>query len=410
MSESGLRVAVVGAGIGGLTFAIALRELGVRAEVFEQADELAEVGAAVALAANGTRLLRRLGVDDSLASASAEPTELQFRRWDDGSMIWSHPIGEWYRDQFGAPFYGIHRKDLQRALVERVPPEVVQLGHRVVEVVEEATVARLVFESGESAIADVVVGADGVHSALRGHVAGAAPRAMFSGDVGFRGLIPVEKIPLLPEPRALQFWVGPGAHLLHYPIYPENGVVNFLAVAPRNEWTKTTWREPCDVDEAVNAFTGWHPAVTEMVGAVEQDPAWWALHDFPPLQRWSAGRVVLLGDAAHAMLPHQGQGANQAIEDAVTLAHCLATAAAGDVGLRPAIERYKRLRRARTRQAQRYSRLAAAQLHVPDGPAVTRRNADLTTLAADLAWLHSYDVHEHLPITDARASVTGRRA
>lgn len=407
MPEAGPRVAVVGAGMGGLTLAIALRELGVRVEVFEQAAELAEVGAAVALAANGTRLLRRLGVDDALASASAEPTELQFRRWDDGSMIWSHPIGDWYREQFGAPFYGLHRKDLQRSLVDRVSPEVVRLGHRVVEVVEEATAARLVFEGGGSAVADVVVGADGVHSALRRHVAGGTPRAVFSGDVGFRGLIPVEAMPLLPDPGALQFWVGPGAHLLHYPIYPDSRVVNFLAVVPRAEWTAATWREPCEVDEAVNAFTGWHPAVTGMVGAVEQDPAWWALHDFAPLQRWSEGRVVLLGDAAHAMLPHQGQGANQAIEDAVTLAHCLATA--GEVGLSPAIERYERLRRARSRQAQRYSRLAAACLHVPDGPAATQRNTGLATLAADLAWLHSYDVHEHLPTTGAGAPATAGR-
>ncbi|MQA17511.1 MAG: hypothetical protein GEV09_26485 [Pseudonocardiaceae bacterium] len=136
--------------------------------------------------------------------------------------------------------------------------------------------------------------------------------------------------------------------------------------------------------------------MTGMVGAVEQDAAWWALHDFAPLLRWSAGRVVLLGDAAHAMLPHQGQGANQAIEDAVTLAHCLAAAGPGEPGLLRAIARYERLRRARTRQTQRYSRLAARLLHLPDGPDAARRDTGLSTLATDLAWIHQHDAHEHL--------------
>jgi salicylate hydroxylase len=404
MTEAGLRVAVVGAGVGGLTLSIALRELGVRVEVFEQASELAEIGAAVALAANSTRLLRRLGVDNVLAAAAAEPTELQFRRWEDGELIQSHPMGDRYRERYGAPFYGIHRKHLQRSLVERVPSEVVRLGHRVVDVVEEPAGIRLEFEGGGSAVADVVVGADGIHSALRRRVAGGAPRAVFSGDIGFRGLIPVEAMPLLPDPGALQFWVGPGAHLLHYPINPDRAVVNFLAVAPRAHWTGATWREPCDVQEAVEAFAGWHPAVTRMIGAAEQDAAWWALHDFAPLQRWSAGRIVLLGDAAHAMLPHHGQGANQAIEDAVTLAHCLA--ASGDEGPRPAIDRYERLRRARTRQTQRHSRLAAECLHVPDGPAAAQRDAGLATLAADLDWIHGYDAYEQLMAIGGGVSAT----
>lgn len=380
-------------GLGGLTLAIALRELGVEVEVYEQSPELGEIGAAVALAANSTRLLRRLGMGDALDETSWEPSELQFRRWDDGELIWAHPVDEWYRES-SAPFYGIHRKYLQSALIDRLGTEAIRLNHRLVDVEEEADRARLEFEGGQSAFADVVVGADGIHSALRRIVTGGAPKAVFSRDIGFRGLIPVEKLPHLPDPEAIHFWVGPGAHLLHYPINDDGGIVNFLAVVDCAEWTKPTWKEPCEVQEAVDAFEGWHPAVREMVGAVEEDPAWWALHDFEPLENWTAGRVALMGDSAHAMLPHQGQGANQAMEDAVALAHLLADARHDDVD--PTLRRYEAFRKSRTRRAQKYSRRAADCLHVPDGAEAEKRDAGLSTLAEDLAWIHAYDIEEEL--------------
>lgn len=393
MSSPEFRVAVVGAGIGGLTLAIALRQLGVQVEVFEQAPELGEIGAAIALSANATRHLRRLGVDEDLAAVASEPTQLQFRRWDDGELIWAHPVAEWYRERCGGPFYGLHRQDLQRALVDTLGSELIRLGHRCVDVVEEPDGARLAFEGGESVFAHVVVGADGIHSTLRRQVAGGEGEAVFSRDVGFRGLIPVERLPSLPDPGAIQFWPGPGGHMLHYPI--EGGKrVNFLAVVDREEWTEEAWKMECKVQEALDAFEGWHPAVTEMVGAVEEDPAWWALHDYRPLERWSAGRVVLIGDAAHAMLPHQGQGANQSIEDAVALAHYLAEAQPDDY--RRAFSRYETLRKKRTRRAQRYSRFAARYLHVPDGPKAERRNARIQRLHEDIAWIHDYDVEEAL--------------
>lgn len=391
MSSSGLRVGVVGGGIGGLTLAIALREMGVHVEVFEQSSELREIGAAVALSANSTRLLARLGVAESLAATASEVTELQFRRWSDGELLWAHEVGKWYREKCGGPFYGIHRQDLQRALIDRLGPGVIRLNHRFVDMTEEPDGTRLNFEGGETARAHIVVGADGIHSPLRRRVAGEA-QAAFSRDVGFRGLIPVERLPSLPDPGAIQFWPGPGGHLLHYPI--EGGaIINFLAVVDREEWTEPTWKVPATVQEAVEAFDGWHPAVTEMVGAVEEDPAWWALHDYRPLKRWTAGRVVLLGDSAHAMLPHQGQGANQAIEDAIALSHLLLAEARPD-DYAGAFRRYEALRMPRTRRVQRYSRFAAKYLHVPDGPVAERRNAGLQTLADDIAWIHDYDVEE----------------
>jgi salicylate hydroxylase len=381
-----------------LTLAIALRQRGVQVEVFEQARELREVGAGVALSGNSTRLLARLGLDDRLAAVSDQPTELVIRRWRDGEVIAAHPIGAWYRQTFGAPYYTMHRIEVQRALIDAAGGDgALRLGHRCVAVVDEPGAARLEFEDGTVASADVVVGADGVRSEIRRQVVGAAP-PQFSGTIGFRGLVPVEKLPSLPDIHPLQFWAGPGRHLLHYPI-AGGAIVNFLAVVRQAEWTSAAWMEPCAVEETVAAFDGWHPAVTEMVGAVDEGTRW-ALHDHAPLERWVAGRVVLLGDAAHAMVPHQGQGAGQTIEDAVALADCLAGVAVAD-DLPRALERYESLRRPRTRRVQRWSRLAADLMHLPDGPEADRRDAVLQKLPAELAWIHGYDVQDPAPLPAA---------
>ena len=154
-------------------------------------------------------------------------------------------------------------------------------------------------------------------------------------------------------------------------------------------WTSAAWNEPCAIADALAAYAGWHPAVTEMVGATDEGSRW-ALHDHAPLARWSAGRVVLIGDAAHAMLPHQGQGANQTIEDAVLLASLLAGARPDEVP--DALARYEAARRPRTRRVQRWSRLAADWMHLPDGPEVDRRDARMQRADEDLVWIHGHDV------------------
>jgi salicylate hydroxylase len=385
------RIAVVGGGIGGLTLAIALAARDVPCTVYEQAPEHREVGAGVALSANATRHLHRFGLGEALDAAAVEPSALVFRRGDDGTVIAAHPMGARYRDAFGAPYYGVHRAALQQILVAALAPGVVEPGHRCIGVVQDdpADEVRLDFENGRTVTADLVVGADGVHSAVRRAVAPERP-AVYSGTVGYRGLVPVEALPSLPDSTPLQFWAGPRAHLLHYSI--ERGtIVNFLAVVRQASWTSPTWNEPCDVADSVSAYAGWHPAVSEMVGAVREGSRW-ALHDHAPLERWSAGRVVLIGDAAHAMLPHQGQGANQTVEDAVLLADLLTEARPGS--LSAALQRYEALRQPRTRRIQRWSRLAADWLHLPDGEAAERRDARLCAADEDLAWIHGHDVRD----------------
>ncbi len=378
-------VVIIGAGVGGLTLALLLRQRRIAAEVLEQSAELHEVGAAIGLAANATRVLQHLGLGDGLAQNSAEPTRLIHRDGRDGRSVAATGDNQWYRDTFGAPFFGLHRQALQRLLADALGSEHLHLGCRAESLTEAGGGVRVRCASGATFEASVVVGADGVHSMTREWVTG-GDDPVYSGTSGFRGLVPAERLSQLPDPGALQFWMGPGAHLLHYPI--DGGkVINFLAVMDGPaRWTAPAWMESAAPGAHLEAFAGWHPAVTEMIGAVPQSPRW-GLFTRRPLTRWNRGPVVLLGDAAHAMLPHQGQGANQAIEDAAVLAAELD--GASDVLV--ALGRYARRRRVRTRQVQLMSWAASAILHLPDGPAARHRDADLPSLPERRAWIHAYD-------------------
>ena len=378
-------VAIVGAGIGGLTLALSLHARGVPVTVYERASELREVGAAVALSANGLRPLDELGLLGRLEAVATQPTELIHRGWRTHERITAFPVGidGSYRSRFGAPYLGIHRAEFQRVLSGACPPGMIRMGSEVVSATPDGT---LTLASGETVTASVVVGADGVHSRLRSLVDPSA-QPVYTGTSGFRGLVPVRSLPTLPDPGAIQFWMGPDAHLLHYAIGPRGEDVNFLAVLEGPDaWTAGAGPAEAAPGTLARAFEGWAPAVREMVEAVPQS-AHWPLYTLPPLSRWSAGRVVLLGDAAHTMLPHHGQGANQSIEDAVVLADLLA---AGDDHA-SAVALYERLRRSRTRQVQRSSLVTSDLLHLPDGPEAVTRDERLSGLDPWLAWIHGTD-------------------
>jgi len=409
MTRGDLRVAIIGAGIGGLSLALALRERGMRADVYEQAPELIEIGAAIALSANANREYARLGLIDDLAAASTLPTELIYRHWQDGSRIAAHPMGDEYVKRFGAPYFGIHRADLQKTLSGAFGAEQLHLGCRLVNIVEEGDSLVLTFANGRVAHADVVVGADGVRSTVRRWVTG-ADDAVYSGTSAFRGIVPTENLRSLPDPHAIQFWMGPDAHLLHYAIGGSGESVNFFAVVE----TPKMWLHDGSIAEVfedvpVASFRGWHPAVTEMIREAAS-PQRWALSTVRPLLRWYRGRVVILGDAAHGMLPHHGQGANTSIEDAFALAALLSDAESND--LEPVFARFQTLRRARTRKIQRSSWVTSSLLHLPDGPAAERRNAKVARFPEDFGWIHEYDVQQALgaPSTTPAAPSVGTQA
>lgn len=395
MSTSEPRIAIIGAGIGGLSLALALRERGIRADVFEQAAELTEIGAAIGIAGNSTREFARLGLLDQLSAAATMPSELIYRDWRTGERISAHPVAEddWYVRRFGAPWFGLHRADLQKILGGAFGAENLHLGCRLVNVVDQGDSVVVEFANGRVEEVDLVVGADGVRSTVRRWVTG-ADDAVYSGTSAFRGIVPVENLPTMPDPQAIQFWMGPDAHVLHYAIGGDSDSINFFAVVegPKS-WTAEGSVAPVGDDVPVASFRGWHPAIIEMIRAAAS-PIRWSLFTVRPLLRWYRGRVVILGDAAHGMLPHHGQGANTSIEDAFVLAALLAEAKPD--GLQQALAHYQSLRRTRTRKIQRSSWVTNALLHLREGPAVRARDATMARVPQTFAWIHEYDVQQAL--------------
>jgi 2-polyprenyl-6-methoxyphenol hydroxylase-like FAD-dependent oxidoreductase len=392
-------VAVVGGGIGGLTLAASLRQQSISVQVFEQDTELREIGAGIAIAGNATRLLQRLGID--LAQVANMPPFLEFRRWRDGTLLWSHPMGEWYQQAVGAPELTLHRATLQRLLAAAVPPECIRLNRRLAGLSEEPGGVRLRFGNGDDVLAGVVAGVDGVHSVVRRHVCGDVPLTL-SGEIGFRGVIPVARARDLPDPASLQIWCGPGTHLVCYGL--DGGtLLNLLAVYRPDrlpDWARSSLRAPAEVDEALGIFAGysWDRRVLDLVRNIEGDMNFWALAELPRLPRWSRGRVVLLGDAAHAPLPHQGQGAGMAIEDAYTLGALLAKGGLADYGA--VFTAFENLRRRRAWLVQAYSRAAGRSFKFR-GDAAVRRDASWPSLPQRIAWIHRYRAEEAVPLPRA---------
>ncbi|WP_345575311.1 FAD-dependent monooxygenase [Nonomuraea rosea] len=392
-----MSVAIVGAGIAGLTFAAALRRAGVDVHVYEQAPRLFEVGAGVQLAPNATRLLHRLGLGDRLRAVAVAPQAIEMRRWDDGTLLQRTPLGDLCLLRFGAPYYTVHRADLHRSLLSLVPRERVHLAARCDAVTQSADAARLTMGDGTTVVADLVVGADGIHSVAREHLA--SDRPQYSGQTIYRGLVPAERVPyLLAEPR-VQLWYGPDQHCVCYPV-SSGRQVSFGATVTAPDWREESWSARGSVRDLAPVYTGWHEDVTRLIDAAETVSRW-ALHDRESLDRFGSGRVAVIGDAAHPMLPFRAQGANQAIEDAVALARCLLEEGAD--GLGAALRRYSRIRLSRTSRIQRESRDSVRSFHLADGDAQRRRDTAARTSSG-------LDRHQWLFGYDAERAVAGRAA
>jgi len=379
MSTSPLRVAVVGGGIGGVAAANALLQRGMDVRLYEQAPALTEVGAGVAIQPNGARMLRRLGLGDELARFGARWVDPQFRR-PDGSYaaaMWPPELAS------KIEFYGMHRADLLAMFVNRVPAEIVNTGHRCVDFEQDDGEAVLTFANGARAAADVVIGADGIHSTLQQFVV--APSApLFSGSVAHRGIVPAASVSW--PPGAMRNWLGAGKHFLVFPVRA-NALINYVGFVTTDEQTKESWSAPGDPADLARAFAGWDPMVEAIIAQVKTTFRW-GLYDRQPLATWTRGRLTLLGDAAHPMLPHAGQGANQAIEDAVALAAVLSRA---DRASAPrALLIYESLRRERTAGVQRMSRFNGALYEAARGD-LRARDGQLAAQPQARAWIWNYD-------------------
>lgn len=386
-----MRIIVIGAGIGGLAAALTLARSGFEVSLFEQASELREIGAGIQISPNATRILHRLGLEESLRHFGVRPRAAVIRRWDDGRVIARQALADACEHNFGAPYYHFHRAELLDLLSAAVPDGVLHLDHRCVGVTQHEDRVEVRFHNGATADADVVVGADGIHSTVREAILGPeSPR--FSGHVAYRGLVPAERVAHLGIEVVASSWWGPNHHFVHYFVGAGARYLNWVAATP-GEWRLESWTARGEVSEALREFEGWHPQVRAIISSVDATNRW-ALYDRDPLPRWTVGRVTLIGDAAHAMLPYMAQGAVQSIEDAAVLAKCLELADAHDVAA--ALRRYEQTRKPRASRCQEGSRRNGIMYHLVDGQDQRKRDANLASATnAPLpqnAWLYGHDV------------------
>jgi salicylate hydroxylase len=320
---AGKRVLIAGAGIGGLTAALALMQRGFDVEVHEQASSLGEIGAGFQVGANASRVLFSLGLEERIRSVYALPAGKEVRLWNTGQTWKLFDLGDSSVERYGFPYFMIHRADLHAILVDAVralQPSAIHLDSRIVGCDHLDAGAALRLADGRWVEGDVVVGADGVHSALRRELFGASDPS-FTGCVAWRGLVPAERLPKhLLRPVGTN-WVGPGGHIVHY-LLRRGEIFNFVAVVERDDWTVESWTERGSAAECASDFAGWHEDVQAIISQLDA-PYKWALLGREPMERWSAGHVTLLGDACHPTLPFLAQGAGMAIEDGLVLARCL---------------------------------------------------------------------------------------
>lgn len=399
---SKLHVAIVGAGIGGLATALAMLRAGLEVDIYEQAHTLEALGAGIHIGPNGSRILLRLGLGAQIDAIAIQTVAEETRRWDD-----NHPLARFTNSQetiakFGAPIYSFHRGELQHILREAVPDQIVHLGHRCVGVTQRPDCVELIFADGSTTTADVVIGADGIHSLIRNTISTDTPR--FYGLCSYRGLVPAERLPFLTKEYRGISWLGPQREFVCYPV-SHGRLIHYNGIVPATEWKIESWTAEGRVEDLAAEFSGWNEQVREIIAAADKTMRY-ALYARDPLEHWSEKRLTLLGDAAHAMLPFGGQGASQALEDAVALAACLRSCT--QQTLAEGLMRYETLRKPRTTIMQQAAIARGETYLLRDGDVQQQRDTKLN--AADKSfydWVYSYDV-EQAANEEAKASASIR--
>ncbi|MBA0052372.1 FAD-dependent oxidoreductase [Streptomyces sp. AJS327] len=386
-SSQSYEVTIVGGGLGGLTAALALRQRGLRVTVLEQADQLGEVGAGIQTAPNASRILLGLGLRDQLEAIHTEPLDQVRRRWEDGSVVGLTPLGQFCKDRYNAPYWHYHRADLHRVLMDAcVDPAgagpVVRLrtSSRVAEL-DQSDPARpvAITADGQRYASDVLVGADGIRSRVR-ELMGLEDTLEFSGEMAYRALIPGDLIAADPATRWLvdrfqsTIWYGPDRHLVHYMIRGGEWL-NIVACVPCTDEVAEKWTAASTPEDLAAAYPGWDDRVPAMLSKAKGDVTCFALYHRRRDPVWVDGSVALLGDACHAMLPYQAQGASQAMEDAAVLAEELGAVTVDGVG--GALRRYVDRRAKHAGMVQEASLRNKTFYHYPDGPLQQERDAKL---------------------------------
>src|SRR5579871_973329 len=390
-----MKILVAGAGLGGLTAALALLRAGVDVEVYEQAAQLREVGAGVQLSANGNRALFNLGLRETMADWACETAGKEIRLWNTGQTWKLFDLGAESVKRYGFPYYTVYRPDLLACLadaVSRTKPDALHLGRRCVGLHQDETGVALRLEGGGAARGDALVAADGVRSALRQQLFG-DDQPKFTGLVAWRACVPMKDVPSHMRRPIGTNWVGPGSHVVHYPVH-RNELMNVVAMVERDDWRVESWTMRGTREECKRDFAGWHGDVLALLDHAPELYKW-ALMLREPRERWTVGRVTLLGDAAHPTLPMLAQGANMAIEDGYILGRCVAR---WPEDVRTALTRYEDLRRERTRRVVLGSAASAQLFHNramadPAGAhAYVEREWDEQRVRERYEWLFTYDV------------------
>lgn len=383
-------VAIVGGGIGGLASAAFLLRAGLRVQVFERADALREIGAGIIVPPNAMRLLARLGLREQVERAGVRlQAAWEFRRWEDGRILSSQSL-QACEAMYGESVWALHRADLLEILGAAIPPGLIHLGREAARVDTGDESATVTFTDGSRIHADCVIAADGLHSTLRSQIA-TATSPVFSRLCAWRALVPSEKAPEFSRRPVQSLWLGPGRHVVHYPV-SAGRLVNVVVSTPAETGELDSWATEGQPSEMVAEFEGWHPPLRDLLASVDRVGRW-AIFDRDPIDRWTAGRVALLGDAAHPMLAFYAQGAAQAIEDAAALAVCLSRSphdvAAG-------LARYQDVRVEHANRLLEASRGRQAHHHVSDGPAQEARDHELQIAdpLATVDWMYSYDAEK----------------
>jgi salicylate hydroxylase len=393
-----LRVGVVGGGIGGAAVTSALAQQGFEVRTFERTSAFGEIGAGIQVTPNAVKVLEALGLGEALRKVAFLPQAIVGRNWDTAKEIFRIPLADETPRLYNAPFFHVHRADLHQLLVESMPQGVATLSAACIDIRQEKDSAVAIFEDGSEFEADLIVGADGVRSTVRNKLFGDdAPK--FTGNMCFRAVVPVDGSFDFVSPDS-SFWLGPKSHIVTY--YVRRGqAVNIVAVNETADWVEESWNAPSSREELLAAFAGWHPNIIQLFERVDSVFKW-GLFDRDPMTTWSKGRITLLGDACHPMLPFLSQGAAMAIEDGYVLARSLA-AHGSDISA--ALRDYEAERIPRTSRVQLESRERGRTYHLPS--VFAQRKRDLIyqfkswinphTSGIQTDWVYAYNAVDFQP-------------
>ena len=384
------RILIAGAGIGGLTAAACLIKAGHHVRVFEQAPQLAEVGAGIQMSANAMHVLNHLGLGPAIARVGVRPKAYVFKLFDTGEVIQRFALSEEHERLNGAPYYQMHRADLHELLAAKVrelDPETIRLNHKVLGFHESANGVEVQFANGETARGDLLIGADGLKSAVRQQIAGNVP-ATYRGDAAWRVTLPAARVPPGVVDQVMSVWMGPGGHFIAYYIRGGGALLNFVGLIETDEVSEESWTAKFPWAKFKSDFAGWHDDVQTLIDAADRDECYrWSLFMRLPIANWSTPGVTLLGDAAHPTLPYLAQGAAMAIEDGVVLTRAL--------GMSPsvsdALQLYQRNRIGRTSRIVEQSRANRALFHMRDTAEIRAHFARRDEGAERNVWLYSYN-------------------